>query len=55
MDPWINVTVLRESLEPKVRVTLPENMPKEQKSNSVHQQRAAAMEFSIVLQVGQNT
>lgn len=36
----------------KVRVTLLGNMPKEQKSNSVHQQRVvAATEFSIVLQV----
>lgn len=54
MDPWNNVTVLRDSLEPKVRVTLLENMPKEQKNNSVHQQKAAAKEFSIVLQVRQD-
>lgn len=40
----------------KVRVTLLEKMPKEQKSNSVHQQRAvAATEISIVLQVRQDT
>lgn len=52
MDLWINVTVLRGSLDLKVRVTLLGNMPKEQKSNSVHQQRVvAATEFSIVLQV----
>lgn len=40
----------------KVRVTLLGNMPKEQKSNSVHQQRVvAATKFSIVLQVHQDT
>lgn len=40
----------------KVRVTLLENMPKEQKRNSVHQQRVvAATKFSIVLQVHQDT
>lgn len=56
MDPWINVAVLRGSLDLKVRVTLLENMPKEQKSNSIHQQRVvAATEFSIVLQVRQDT
>lgn len=53
MSPWVKVVVLRGSLEPTVRVTLLEKMPKEQKSNSVHEQRAAATEFSIVLQVRQ--
>lgn len=56
MDPWINVAVLRGSLDLKVKVTLLENMPKEQKSNSIHEQRVvAATEFSIVLQVRQDT